>query len=80
MAEPNPHDFLLFLVCSLTDNPDAVSIKEHSDDNGRSTFQIGVDPSDKDTVTGGDIAEALHAAFSAYTYKHRIRASLELLG
>jgi len=80
MADSNPHDFLLFLVCSLTEHPDAVCIDETSGDKDRTIFQVTVDPADKDTITGGDVADALHTAFSAYTYKHRIRASLELLG
>ena len=79
MADPNPREFLLFLVCSLTEHPDAVSIDEQSGEKGRTIFQVSVDPSDKDVITGSTIADALHVAFSAYTYKHRIRAGLELL-
>lgn len=80
MADINPQDFLLFLVCSIAECPDAVSIDESDDDNGRTVYQVSVAPDDKATITEGELADALHTAFSAFTYKHRIRASLDLRG
>jgi predicted RNA-binding protein YlqC (UPF0109 family) len=80
MADTSPHGFLLFLVSSLAGQPDAISIKESEDDQGRTLFQVSVDPSDRAAISEGDLADALHTAFSAFTYKHRIRASLELRG
>jgi len=80
MADTSPHQFLLFLVRSLAAQPDAISIKESEDNRGRTLFQVSVDPADRPTLCEGDLADALHTAFSAYTYKHRIRASLDLGG
>jgi len=79
MAESNARDFLMFLVCSVAEQPDGVSIQEEAGSEGSTTFQVRVDPADKQAITDGDVGEALHTAFSAYTYKHRIRARLELL-
>ena len=78
MADASPHDFLLFLVCSLADQPAAVSVEKSDSDDGRTLYQVSVDPADQRIVADGDLADALHIAFSAFTYKHRIRASLEL--
>lgn len=80
MADISPHDFILFLVCSVTEQPDAVSIEESDGENGRTLYQVSVDPADKAAMSEGNLADALHAAFSAFTYKHRIRASLDLRG
>ncbi len=80
MADHSPRNFLLFLVRSLTEYPDAVSIEERSSDDGPTLFEVTVDPADSQFVTDNEVADALHTAFSAYTYKHRIRARLELLG
>ncbi len=80
MADTSPHEFLLFLVRSLAGQPDAISIKESEDDQGRTLFQVSVDPADRAAICEGDLADALHTAFSAFTYKHRIRASLDLCG
>ena len=78
MADINPQEFILFLVCSIAERPDAVSIEETDGDNGRILYQVSVSPDDKATITEGELADALHTAFSAFTYKHRIRASLDL--
>jgi len=80
MATTSPHEFILFMVRSLAGQPDAISIKESQDDRGRALFQVSVDAADRAVICEGDLADALHTAFSAFTYKHRIRASLDLRG
>ncbi len=80
MAEATPKDFLLFLVESLVEQPDAVSIEESEGEKGRTCYHVRVDPTDEGTLSDDRLSDALHTAFSAFTYKHRIRASLDLHG
>jgi len=74
-------DFLRFLVCSLVENDDAVQIDPQTEDR-QTTLELTLSPSDLPTFTANDfkLADMLHAALDAYSYKHRLRAELFIVG
>ena len=74
-------DVLRFLVCSLVENDDDVKIDPQTSDR-ETTLELTLNPSDLPTLTANDfqLADMLHTALDAYSYKHRIRTELFIVG
>ncbi|HCP45945.1 MAG TPA: hypothetical protein DIU15_07885 [Deltaproteobacteria bacterium] len=74
-------DFVRFLVGSLVEDQDAIQIDPQTE--GRNTtLELTLSPSDLPTFTADDfkLADMLHAAVDAYSYKHRLRTELFIVG
>lgn len=73
-------EFLDYVVRSLVEHPEAVSLREVPG-NRQVTFEISVDPADAGALNGtdGEILAALATVLDACAYKHHARADLVLL-
>ncbi|MBJ93612.1 MAG: hypothetical protein CMP23_03970 [Rickettsiales bacterium] len=78
MDDASPESFLLFLVRSVASEPDAVQVSNRTNEKDRSVFEVSVGSADEERLCQGALYDALQTAFDAFTYKHRIRARLEL--
>lgn len=73
-------DTLLFLLSSIVDHPEDITIEEQTDD-ARSIFKIGANPQDIGKIIGrgGRIIRAIRDLVKLIATKHGIYADVELI-
>lgn len=81
LASDNVADLVEYLVVSLVDNPEAITI-DVTDDEGSSLIEVHVDPNDVGKVIGrhGRVIKAIRTLARACAARDSLVADVEVIG